>query len=117
MHALYPLLVGALLLFISIVLTPLSNRVGMPVLLLFFGVGMLAGEDGPGQIQFHDFNAAFVIANLALAVILLDGGMRTRAATFRVGLRPATALATIGVLISAGVTGAAAIWLLHLPLL
>ncbi len=117
MTALYPLLVGALLLLISIVLTPLSNRVGMPVLLLFFGVGMLAGEDGPGQIQFHDFNAAFVIANLALAIILLDGGMRTRAETFRVGLKPATALATIGVLISAGIVGAAALWLLHLPLL
>jgi cell volume regulation protein A len=84
---------------------------------MFFVVGMLAGVDGPGQIDFHDFNAAFVVANLALAVILLDGGMRTRAATFRVGLRPATALATVGVLISAGITGAAAIWLLHLPLL
>ena len=117
MIALYPLLVGALLLLISIVLTPLSNRVGMPVLLLFFGIGMLAGEDGPGRIQFHDFNAAFLIANLALAIILLDGGMRTRAATFRVGLRPATALATIGVLISAGVVGGGAIFLLHLPLL
>jgi cell volume regulation protein A len=117
MHALYPLLVAAMLLLISILLTPLSNRLGMPVLLLFFGVGMLAGVDGPGQIDFHDFNAAFVMANLALAVILLDGGMRTRVATFRVGLRPATALATVGVLISAGITGAAGIWLLGLPLL
>lgn len=117
MTILYPLLAGAVLLLISIVLTPLSNRVGMPVLLMFFVVGMLAGVDGPGQIDFHDFNAAFVVANLALAVILLDGGMRTRAATFRVGLRPATALATVGVLISAGITGTAAIWLLHLPLL
>jgi cell volume regulation protein A len=117
MHALYPLLVASTLLLISIVLTPLSNRVGMPVLLLFFGVGIMAGVEGPGGIDFHDFNAAFVMANLALAVILLDGGMRTRSATFRVGLRPATALATVGVLISAGITGAAAIWLLELPLL
>jgi cell volume regulation protein A len=117
MHALYPLLVASTLLLISIVLTPLSNRVGMPVLLLFFGVGIMAGVDGPGGIDFHDFNAAFVMANLALAVILLDGGMRTRTATFRVGLRPATALATVGVLISAGITGFAGMWLLDLPLL
>lgn len=115
MTALYVMLIGAALLLISIVLTPLSNRIGMPVLLLFFGVGMLAGEDGLGGIQFHDFNTAFLIGNLALAIILLDGGMRTRSESFRVGLKPATMLATVGVLVSAGVTGLVAIYLLHLP--
>ncbi len=109
------MLIGAALLLISIVLTPLSNRIGMPVLLLFFGVGMLAGEDGPGGIQFHDFNTAFLIGNLALAIILLDGGMRTRSETFRVGLKPAAMLATVGVLVSAVITGLVAIQLLHLP--
>lgn len=117
MTALYVMLIGASLLLISIVLTPLSNRIGLPVLLLFFGVGMLAGEDGPGGIQFHDFNTAFLVGNLALAIILLDGGMRTRSESFRVGLKPATLLATVGVLVSAGITGLAAIYLLHLPLL
>ncbi len=117
MTALYLMLIGAALLLISIVLTPLSNRIGMPVLLLFFGVGMAAGENGPGGIQFHDFNTAFLVGNLALAVILLDGGMRTKYESFRVGLKPATALATVGVLVTAGITGAAAIYLFHLPLL
>lgn len=116
MGALYLLLIGSSLLLISIMLTPLSARVGMPVLLLFLGVGMLAGEDGPGGIQFSDFDTAFLIANLALAVILLDGGMRTRVETFRVGLRPAATLATLGVLLTAGITGVAAMWLLDLPL-
>lgn len=115
MTALYVMLISAALLLISIVLTPLSNRIGMPVLLLFFGVGMLAGEDGPGGIQFHDFDTAFLVGNLALAIILLDGGMRTRSESFRVGLKPAALLATVGVLISAGITGLAAIYLLHLP--
>ena len=117
MTALYVMLIGAALLLISIVLTPLSNRIGLPVLLLFFGVGMLAGEDGPGGIQFHDFNTAFLVGNLALAIILLDGGMRTRSESFRVGLKPAALLATVGVLVSAGITGLVAIYLLHLPLL
>lgn len=117
MPTLYVMLIGAALLLISIVLTPLSNRIGMPVLLMFFGVGMLAGEDGLGGIQFHDFNTAFLVGNLALAIILLDGGMRTRKESFRVGLKPATALATIGVFVSAGITGWAAIYLLDLPLL
>lgn len=117
MFTLHLLLVGAALLLISIVLTPLSTRIGMPVLLLFFGVGIAAGATGPGGIQFHDFDIAFVIGNLALAIILLDGGMRTQVASFRVGLRPASALATMGVLITAGITGATAIWLFGLPLL
>jgi cell volume regulation protein A len=111
------LLVGAALFALSIVLTPLSARVGMPVLLLFFGVGMLAGEDGLGGIQFNDFDTAFLVANVALAVILLDGGMRTRVETFRVALKPAAVLASIGVLITAVITGLAAVWLLDLPLL
>lgn len=100
-------LVGALMLVISIVLSPLSSRVGMPVLLIFLVVGMMMGEDGPGGIRFDDYQLAFLIANLALGVILLDGGMRTRAETFRVGLRPALVLATLGVFLTA--TGAAVV--------
>lgn len=117
MTALYALLVGAVLLLLSIVLTPLSTRIGMPVLLMFFGVGMAAGEDGPGGIQFHDFDTAFLVGNLALAIILLDGGMRTKYESFRVGLKLAGSLSSIGVLITAGLTGWAALYFLHLPLL
>ncbi|EON92145.1 sodium/hydrogen exchanger [Marinobacter lipolyticus SM19] len=107
-------LIGALMLVISIVLSPLSSRVGMPVLLIFLIVGMMMGEDGPGGISFDNFELAFVIANLALGVILLDGGMRTRAETFRVGLRPALMLATFGVFLTAGGAGLVAWWVFDL---
>ncbi|EMP54679.1 sodium/hydrogen exchanger [Marinobacter santoriniensis NKSG1] len=103
-------LVGALMLVISIVLSPLSSRVGMPVLLIFLIVGMVMGEDGPGGIKFDNFELAFVIANLALGVILLDGGMRTRAETFRVGLRPALVLASVGVFMTAAGAAVVAHW-------
>ncbi|MBN7769841.1 potassium/proton antiporter [Marinobacter daepoensis] len=107
-------LIGALMLVISIILSPLSSRVGMPVLLVFLVVGMMMGEDGPGGIEFDNFELAFLIANLALGVILLDGGMRTRVETFRVGLRPALMLATLGVALTAGGAAVVAWWVFDL---
>ncbi|MGC9456757.1 MAG: potassium/proton antiporter [Halothiobacillaceae bacterium] len=108
------ILLGSLLLFASILASAASVRLGFPLLLVFLGFGIVAGEEGIGGIAFDDFEAAFLIGNLALAVILLDGGLRTQLKTFRVALRPALSLATIGVVATASLLGAAAMWLLDM---
>ncbi|XZG69040.1 potassium/proton antiporter [Chitinibacteraceae bacterium HSL-7] len=109
------LLFGVLLL-TAMVATSLTKRLGTPLLLVFLGVGMLAGDSGPGGLIFNDFQLAFTVGNLALAVILFDGGLRTKIETFRVALKPALLLATLGVALTAGITGAFAAWVLQLPL-
>lgn len=95
-----------LLFLISILASVISYRLGLPVLLMFLVLGMLAGEDGPGGIQYNDVQSAHLIGSTALAIILFDGGLRTKVSVFRVALWPATALATVGVIITALVTAA-----------
>ncbi|TDF62470.1 potassium/proton antiporter [Cupriavidus sp. L7L] len=106
------ILIGGIVMSLGIVLGAFSARFGVPFLLVFLAVGMLAGVDGPGGIRFNDTWLSFLVGNLALAVILLDGGLRTRFATFRVALKPSLSLATVGVLVTAGLVGVFAAWLL-----
>ncbi|MGE0650625.1 MAG: potassium/proton antiporter [Alphaproteobacteria bacterium] len=108
------ILIGAGLVTLSIFAGIVSSRIGAPLLLVFLVLGMLAGEDGPGGILFDDFRFAYLFGSTALAVILFDGGLRTSFSSFTSALWPALVLATVGVVVTAVVTGAAAAVVLHL---
>ena len=109
-----PLLAAAALVFVSVLAGLYSARIGFSFLLVFLLAGILAGEDGPGGYPFEDIRLSFWVGNLALAIILLDGGLRTAFSTFRTGLKPASVLATVGVLICAALTGLAGMLFLGL---
>jgi cell volume regulation protein A len=100
----FTILLGSLLVLAGILSSLIAMRFGAPLLLVFLLVGMLAGEGGPGGIKFDDVGIAYTVGSIALALILFDGGLRTRFASFRNVLAPALTLATVGVLITALVT-------------
>jgi cell volume regulation protein A len=108
------ILLGAFLLLLSIFVGLVSSRIGAPLLLAFLALGMFFGEDGPGAIYFDNYFAAYVIGSIALAIILFDGGLRTDLGNFRIAAWPALVLATVGVVVTAALTGVAAHWLLGL---
>ena len=109
-------IVGVLAL-LGIASSKFSNRLGMPVLVLFLVVGMLAGSEGIGGLAFDNYALANILTSIALALILFDGGLRTEMASIKAVWKPALVLATLGVLITAVITGTAAAWLLGVPLL
>ncbi|MCC5856749.1 MAG: potassium/proton antiporter [Ectothiorhodospiraceae bacterium] len=108
--------VAGLLFLASILASVVSSRIGAPLLLVFLVIGMLVGEQGPGGVVFDDYQTAHLIGTLALAVILFDGGLRTKVESFRVGLRPAVTLASLGVVITVAATGLITAWVFDLPL-
>src|SRR5678815_5167401 len=95
------ILLGSMLVLAGILSSLIALRFGAPLLLVFLLVGMLAGEGGPGGIKFDNVGAAYLVGSIALALILFDGGLRTRQAMFRNVLVPAVASVAAGVLITA----------------
>jgi len=106
------LLAAAILLLLSVVLSRVSDRLGMPALLIFLGIGMLAGSDGPGGIYFDDARLAQGLGVVALVFILFSGGLDTDWPKVRRVLGPGIALATVGVVVTAGLMGLFAVLVL-----
>jgi cell volume regulation protein A len=89
-----------------------ADTLRLPALVLFLGIGMIAGSDGAGLIQFDDAGVARQIGTLALSLILFEGGLGASFADLRPVLRPAVGLAVVGTIVTALMTGLAAAALL-----
>jgi potassium/hydrogen antiporter len=100
-----------LLLGVSVVFSRASQRTGVPIALLFIVVGMLAGSEGLGRIEFDDYQFSFRVGVVALALILFDGGLNTPLGAVRKAAAPAGILATVGVAGTAVLVAVGAHWL------
>jgi cell volume regulation protein A len=109
------LVIAASLLLLGIFASIASDRLGVPALLLFLFLGMLAGSDGLGGIHFDNAFQAQALGVVALAYILFAGGLSTEWASVRPVLGAASILATLGVLMSALLVGAFAWWAFGVP--
>jgi cell volume regulation protein A len=98
------ILLGAVLVMAGILSSLLALRFGAPLLLFFLFIGIAAGEAGPGGLHFDDVRTAYVVGSVALALILFDGGLKTRFQAIRAVLAPSMMLATVGVLLTALIT-------------
>ena len=94
------LIVGSLLVFISILTSKYSKGLGIPVLLVFLCISMLAGSDGVGKIPFDDPLPAQVLGSITLCLILFNGGIKTDFSKFVSSIKDGASLATLGILLT-----------------
>jgi cell volume regulation protein A len=113
----YLLLTGSLLILASITLAKFSDNLGVPTLVLFLGIGMLAGSEGAGGIEFDDPDLAQSVGIIALVFILFAGGLDTKWSEVRPVVWRAASLATLGVLVTALAVGLFASAVLGISLL
>ncbi|MBO0779644.1 MAG: potassium/proton antiporter [Ktedonobacteraceae bacterium] len=111
------LLIASVLVLVSILASKISTRLGVPALLCFLGIGMLAGSEGVGGIYFDNTELAQSLGVVALAFILFAGGLDTNWSTVRAALWPAFSLATIGVILTTVLVGLFSFFVLKLSLL
>ena len=102
------ILIASLLVLAAILSTRFAQRFGVPALVLFVGIGMLAGSSGPGGIAFDNYALSLNVGFLALAVILLSGGLDTNVRLFKASVLPGALLATLGVFIKTLLLGGVA---------
>ncbi len=98
------ILIGSLLLFLSLIIGKAGNRFGLPTLLLFLIIGFIAGHDGLG-LEFSSPRLAQYIGVIALNIILFSGGLDTRIAEVKPVFAPGIVMATIGVFLTALISG------------
>lgn len=110
------LLIFGILFIVSVLAGKLSDLLGLPALVIFLAIGMLAGSDGPGGIYFDNAALAQAVGVTALAFIIFSGGLDTPLDRIKPVAAAGMVLATLGVALTAGAVGLFAAWVLHVPL-
>ena len=108
------ILIGGLLLAAGIAAAMIADRVRVPGLILFLGLGMLVGSDGPGGVDFTDAGLTETLGTIGIVLILFEGGLTAGWPEIRPVLKTAVSLAIVGTILTAAIAAVAAAWLFGL---
>lgn len=111
------LLIAGILLSFSVFASKISTRYGIPALVLFIGIGVLAGSEGIGGISFDNYRFAYALGVVALVLILFGGGLESSWKEIKPVVAPGLVLSTVGVLIATGIVGLVAHFVIKVTLL
>src|SRR5690606_31121537 len=106
-----------LMMSLSILASKASSWIGVPSLLLFLAIGMIAGSEGPGGIDFNNYSLAFVIGSISLIFILFDGGMGTQWKQVKPILKLGISFSTLGVFFTCAAIGFFCHYAFSMPLM
>jgi cell volume regulation protein A len=107
--------ISSLILLGSILLSKFSNKFGFPILLLFLGIGMIAGKEGLGGIEYSNYELSHTIALMAICIIIFSGGLMTKVNDIRPVMRTGVLLSTLGVLLTTALIGSFCYYFLTIP--
>jgi cell volume regulation protein A len=110
------LVIGSIILLLSVIISKSSSKFGLPILVVFLGIGMLAGSEGIGGISYESYELTHSLSLIAICLIIFSGGLLTKVDDIRPIMKSGTSLSTLAIVLTTLMVGGCCYYLFYLPL-